>query len=89
MQSRRQNDSIQKLGIGAVPRIPCINLRNQTEEQEAKGPAWPGPGGSYTDQGCLLKAEITSFAADNDMIENFHVKKFTGIDKHCSNLFIG
>ncbi len=58
-------------------------------EKQAKGPAWPGPGGSYTDQGCLLKAEITSFAADNDMIENFHVEKFTGIDKHCSNLFIG
>ena len=89
MQSCRQNDSIQKLGIGAVSRIPCINLRNQTQEQQAKGPAWPGPGRSYTDQGCFLKAEITSFAADNDMIENFHVEKFAGIYKHCSNLFIG
>ena len=89
MQSCRQNDSIQKLGMGAVPRIPCINLRNQKQKQQEKGPAWPGPGGSDTDQGCLLKAEITSFAADNDMIENFHVKKFTCIDKHCSNLFIG
>ena len=89
MQSCRQNDSIQKLGMGAVPRIQCINFRNQKEEQEEKGPAWPGPGGSYTDQGCFLKAEITSFAADNDMIENFHVKKFSSIDKHCSNLFIG
>ena len=59
------------------------------QEKQAKGPAWPGPGGSHTDQRCLLKAEITSFAADNDMIENFHVEKFTGIDKHCSNLFIG
>jgi hypothetical protein len=82
MQSRRQNDSIQKLGLGAVSRIQCINLRNQKQEKQEKGPAWPGPGGSYTDQGCLLKAEITSFAADNDMIENFHVEKFTGIDKH-------
>jgi hypothetical protein len=54
-----------------------------------KRPGLAGPGGSDTDQGCLLKAEITSFAADNDMIENFHVKKFTGIDKHCCNLFIG
>lgn len=89
MQSSRRNASIQKLGIGAVPRIQCSNLRNQKEEQQAKGPALPGPGGSYTDQGCLLKAEITSFAADNDMIENFHVEKFTGIDKHCCNLFIG
>ena len=89
MQSCRQNDSIQKLGLGAVSRIQYINLRNQKQEKQEKGPAWPGPGGSYPDQGCLLKAEITSFAADNDMIENFHVKKFTGIDKHCSNLFIG
>jgi hypothetical protein len=89
MQSRRKNNSIQKLGIGAVPRIPCINLQNQKQEKQAKGPAWPGPGGSHTDQGCFLKAEITSFAAYYDMIENFHVKKFTGIDKHCSNLFIG
>jgi len=88
MQSSRQNDSIQKLGMGTAPRIQCINLRNQKEEQQAKGPAWPGPGGSYTDQGCLLKAEISPFAADNDMIENFHVKKFSSIDKHCSNLFI-
>lgn len=89
MQSRRHNDSIQKLGMGAVPRIPCINLRNQKTRTAGKRPGLAGPGGSHTDQGCFLKAEITSFAADNDMIENFHVKKLTCIDKHCSNLFIG
>lgn len=89
MQSCRQNDSIQKLGMGKVPPMQCINLQNQKQEKQAKGPAEPGPGGSYTDQGCFLKAEITSLTADNDMIENFHVKKFSSIDKHCSNLFIG